>query len=597
MRLLSAIGATALGAAALASGLGFAPGRGSLGTAAAFAAKPPAGERRLALFYTAEVHGTVEPCGCTSDPLGDISRLATVMADAKRAGAGVALVDAGGLGYPEGAISAKERPSADLRADFLGREMERLGLIGAGLGETDLVGGVAHLGPKRLASNIAGPATASYLRSPTLQKVGDVSVGVLGVADPALASGIGGRAVDMTTAVQRDIERLRQQGAEIVVLLAPVERTVARKLARDTGPDVVVLGKRVGHGLSRSERVGRAFLVAPEDELQHVGRIDIVLRSPAPPENMAPPPPPVLVDAGGEEGNRVRREEIDRALEKIRLGLVSWAGGAAGASGTRTSTSTPIPGDAAFVAAKRREQTDLEAERARLSDPWKAPPTGNYVVNALIPLRRAVKRDAAVAKRMKALDKSIAAANLAQATPPPPAEPGRASFVGMAKCVTCHRGAGDIWKRTVHAQAWKTLVDGGKQADLKCVSCHVTGFGQVGGSSLGYTKNLESVQCETCHGPGSLHVAGEGEESPLAIKRAVPETVCLGCHTEQHSDTFDYKPYLRDILGPGHGGHYKEVELGPGKTGHELRSAALARAKLAAATAPAAHAAPKAPAP
>jgi len=591
---VSVLAGTALGAAAVMAGWASAPGRSSLGLPAAFAAKAPAGERRLTIFYTAEVHGTVEPCGCTSDPLGDISRLATVMAEARRAGGGVALVDAGGLGYPEGAISTKERPSADLRADFLGHELERLGLIGAGLGETDLVGGVAHLGPKRLASNISDGATERYLRSPEVHTVGDVSVGVVGVADPALASGIGGRAEEMTTAVRADVDRLRLEGAEIVVLLAPVERTLARKLARDANADVVVLGKRVGHGLARSERVGRAFLVAPEDELQRVGRIDIVLRSP---RAGAPPPLLELVDAGGEEGNRVRREEIDKTLDKIRLGLATWAGGAGGSSGARTGSSTPMPGDAAFVAAKRREQADLEAERARLSGPWKAPSTGNYVVNALIPLRRAVKRDATVAKGMKALDKAIAAANLAQATPPPPAEPGRASFVGMAKCVTCHRGAGAIWKKTVHAQAWKTLVDGGKQADLKCVSCHVTGFGQVGGSSLGFTKNLESVQCETCHGPGSLHVAGEGEESPLAIKRAVPETVCLGCHTEQHSDTFDYKPYLRDILGPGHGGHYEEVELGPGKTGHELRSAALARAKLAAAAAPGGHAAPKAAAP
>jgi hypothetical protein len=31
-------------------------------------------ERRLTLFYTAEIHGALEPCGCTSDPLGDVAR-------------------------------------------------------------------------------------------------------------------------------------------------------------------------------------------------------------------------------------------------------------------------------------------------------------------------------------------------------------------------------------------------------------------------------------------------------------------------------------------------------------------------------------------
>ena len=115
-----------------------------VGVSGAFSlAKPPAppysratnpGERRLVLFYTAEVHGTVEPCGCTSDPLGDVSRLATVVADARRSNAGVALVDAGGLLYPDGAISAKERPSADLRADFLASTFERMGLSAAALG-------------------------------------------------------------------------------------------------------------------------------------------------------------------------------------------------------------------------------------------------------------------------------------------------------------------------------------------------------------------------------------------------------------------------------------------------------------------------------
>src|SRR6185503_4942863 len=62
---------------------------------------PSEGTRRLVLFYTAEVHGAVEPCGCTSDPLGDISRLAAVMADARRGGTAVALLDAGSLLYPE----------------------------------------------------------------------------------------------------------------------------------------------------------------------------------------------------------------------------------------------------------------------------------------------------------------------------------------------------------------------------------------------------------------------------------------------------------------------------------------------------------------
>ena len=548
---------------------------GVLVATAPIAARPtkpqdaPSGERRLVLLYTAEVHGAVEPCGCTSDPLGDVSRLAAMLADERRGGAAVALLDAGGLLYPEGAISAKERASADLRADMLAAQYERMGLLGAALGETDAAGGAAHVRPKRLASNFTG--APAFVRAPSVQTVGDVAVGTLGIGDPAAAAALGVKTEDMTEAARRDVAALRRAGADVVVLLAAVEKAAARRLANDAGADVVVVGKRVGQGAPRTERVGRAYLVTPAEEMQRVGRLEIVLRG-----ARTPGVAPALTDGGSSETDRLRREEIDRALERLRVGLSKWN---APATGGRKNGS-PSGNDDSFVAAKKREQAELESEKLHLNAEWKAPTTGSYVSGGLVPLRRSLRRDPTVVAAMKKLDQQIAAVNLKAATPPPPAEPGRASYVGQSRCVKCHTSAAAFWTKTVHAHAWKTLVDGGKQADYKCVGCHVTGFGQVGGSTLGFTKKLESVQCETCHGPGSLHVAGEGNEEPLAIRRDAAETVCLGCHTEQHSDTFQFEAYLRDIVGIGHGRARRE-KLGPGVTGHELRTAALARAKLA----------------
>jgi hypothetical protein len=92
------------------------------------------------------------------------------------------------------------------------------------------------------------------------------------------------------------------------------------------------------------------------------------------------------------------------------------------------------------------------------------------------------------------------------------------------------------------------------------------------------------VQCENCHGPASLHVAAKGLEEPSSLRRAVPETTCLACHNEHHSDTFQYQAYLRDVLGPGHAGEARK-KLGDGPTGHSLRAAALAAAKRAGAAA------------
>jgi hypothetical protein len=315
-----------------------------------------------------------------------------------------------------------------------------------------------------------------------------------------------------------------------------------------------VLGRQVGKGMERAEQVGNAFLVAPADELQRVGRLDVVWRGKGP-----------LVDAGGPEANALRRVEIDQSVARIDKELEAWA-----------ATSG---GDQAFIARKRTERAALAAERGKLDAPWKEP-AGTYFTNRLIPLRRSLPRDEKVAAGMRKVDAKIAAINLKDAKPPPPPEPGRPYFVGDAKCTGCHKTAAEFWKKTVHASAWKTLVDGGKQNDYKCVSCHVTGYGEVGGSSLGHTKKLQDVQCEVCHGPGSKHVAEEGTEDPPAVRRDTPASTCTACHTEQHSDTFQYEAYLRDILGAGHGPSARK-KLGDGPTGHELRTAALARAKVA----------------
>jgi hypothetical protein len=112
------------------------------------------------------------------------------------------------------------------------------------------------------------------------------------------------------------------------------------------------------------------------------------------------------------------------------------------------------------------------------------------------------------------------------------------------------------------------------------VSCHVTGYDKAGGSTVTHNEKLRNVQCETCHGPGSIHVAKEGLEEPLAVRRGTPESTCVTCHTELHSDTFQYQAYLRDIVGPGHGAAARE-KLGDGPTGHSLRSAALDKARAA----------------
>src|SRR3954468_15708951 len=70
------------------------------------------------LFALAEMRGQIGPCGCTSDPLGDISRTTKLVADQRAAGP-VLVVDAGSLLYSETPVPPHLDAQEELKADLL----------------------------------------------------------------------------------------------------------------------------------------------------------------------------------------------------------------------------------------------------------------------------------------------------------------------------------------------------------------------------------------------------------------------------------------------------------------------------------------------
>jgi len=47
------------------------------------------------------------------------------------------------------------------------------------------------------------------------------------------------------------------------------------------------------------------------------------------------------------------------------------------------------------------------------------------------------------------------------------------------------------------------------------------------------------LQCEACHGPGTEH-SREGQSK-------VGESVCLGCHTGEFGEGFDFETYIQSV--------------------------------------------------
>jgi hypothetical protein len=197
---------------------------------------------------------------------------------------------------------------------------------------------------------------------------------------------------------------------------------------------------------------------------------------------------------------------------------------------------------------------DKRKQLEELSQP-KPPKEGSFFTYRLVEIRESLGVDSQAAKHMSSYYKRVNEHNREafKDVLPKPAEPGKASYVGLEACTKCHAEERAFWDKTGHAKAYATLEKQDKQFNLECVGCHVTGYEMPGGSNVTHVDKLKDVQCETCHGPGSLHVDSPNDKALLQV---VPQkTLCApACHHPPHvPQGWNSDENWLKIIGPGHG--------------------------------------------
>ena len=122
-----------------------------------------------------------------------------------------------------------------------------------------------------------------------------------------------------------------------------------------------------------------------------------------------------------------------------------------------------------------------------------------------------------------------------------------AAYVGSRACMECHEA--EYTKFTTYAKKAasyehiKKMQRGLTAEEFQgCFECHTTGYGKPGGfKSEKQTPNLRDVGCESCHGPGSLHVKSE---DAAHIKGKLTAADCEACHSKERVEAFNYKPLV-----------------------------------------------------
>lgn len=500
----------------------------------------PAGKPTVRLYVTSTMAGALEPCGCSKDQLGGVNHFAAWLKTQAEAAPQSLFVGAGPMLYLEPKLRSGDASQDTWKAEAIAGALKVLGMTAWAPGYNDWAGGAKALeeckalaGAGLLAGNVKG------LPAALVRDVNGVKVGIVGVSDPKDRWGKypeGVAATPALEAMKAGIADAKKQGARVLVGLAALPRGEAMRLA-DNAPElhVLVVGKpnEAGEGNDAPKApvlAGSTLVVETANHLQTVGVVDLFVRGPS-------DAPLVFADAGGV----AKADELLGIASRIRdleARINSWE--------------LDKNVNQADLAARKADLDKLRAEKAKLEAV--APVVqGSFFRYSMVEVRDKMGDDASIRAAMLGYYKRVNEHNKTAYADRKPQEPaaGQARYIGANACTDCHEEARKVWDKTPHAGAYRTLQKDFKEYNLDCVSCHVTGYDRPGGSTVTFNEKLRDVQCETCHGPGSLHVK-DPEKKGLVVAKPDP-SLCTSCHHPPHVEGFDPSQKMKLILGPGHG--------------------------------------------
>jgi len=441
-----------------------------------FAGWPANQKPDAVIVFTGQTYGYLQPCGCSRPQTGGLERRAVFIESLKAKGWSVAGVDLGDV-YPEKVALAKQGKLKYVAAMTAMREM---GYLGVGIGKTELQGDLLSLlaeyallkeqRPFSLAGNteVSGQPAAKALLvqgftrplvdSVEAATVGSVPVGVAGVVSGAL---------------QADNKKFEwDKNVDFPNAKKGITDAVAALEKHPLKPKLNVL-------IFQGPSADAARVAADFPQFQ-------VILCQTPDGSPAPLAPQVVP---GKKGEQTFIVQIGQKGQYVGvLGAFKKPGG-----GFDLKYQLVPLGE---------EYIEAGAEAAALAR--------NKSLQALENYAKAVKD----AKLLPEYPRVFHPAQIQAKGLPKPVD---LTYVGTAQCAGCHAAEFAKWKapaNTVsHSNAMDTLEKVAKRPNLRefdgeCVRCHTVGFDhKTGYVDAVKTPQLRDVGCESCHGPGSGHVA------------------------------------------------------------------------------------------
>ena len=444
----------------------------------------------LVLFYSADIHGNLEVCGCPIHPLGGVARrMGYINAFRKRSpDAAIVMTDVGRIFADETQEGSRElRPDARLMNDWIVRANEVMNLELINLSYRDLPYAGSLLQPGESTPEIPKPEKSALLSANV--KVTDatrenpapyiiktvtgkrlklpVRIAFIGLSDlppdnfKERVAAEGFVIHDPLAAAQKVLAEVRDK-ADVTVLIGYLKRGTATKLAQQND-DLDVIINSDGSGITLDPmQINNALIVYAAKETKHLGELRF------------------YTDAEG---------VVDRFTNRyVELDEV-------------------IPDDPQLAKMTKQARREIDATQTKMAE----------------------------------AEADLIAARIAKEGAP------KSPFTTSAACGKCHVEEYKQWQKTLHANAFTGLQKRQRIYDAACIGCHSVGYQQQGFINIKATPQFANVQCESCHGPGAEHSA-----KPVKGKYLTPPAPasCVVCHDRDNSPDFVFAKYWPVV---GHG--------------------------------------------
>ncbi|MCI0701113.1 MAG: hypothetical protein L0241_08520 [Planctomycetia bacterium] len=433
------------------------------------------------LVLTGQTFGFLQPCGCSRPQVGGLERRGMFIESLKAKGWPVAAIDLGDI-YPE---KPANRDQGMMRYVTTLHAMREMGYVAVGMGKTEIEGDILRLlsgyalqkqqRPFTLAGNaqavvdgkvfkredyFPGPGKRSSVELIEVAKIGKIPVGVAGVVGKSLADAVKTKKLDPAGAL------------DFVPEANTLKQAVDELAKHPMKPQIQVL---IYQGTSKE-----AAAVAKAWPQFHI----------------------ILCQADGDLPPMMPQKAGNTLIVHV------------GHRGQHVGV---------LAAYKKQDGFDFRYQLVPMEEFYITPGTEEEArkKNKVLPLLEeyavGVKKDIRLGKDYPRTP------HLAQINALGFKQPVQLTYVGSDACKACHKAEHDAWGKTLHSHAMEALEKKAtrptlRQYDGECVRCHSVGFEHTRGyEDEKLTPHLKHVGCESCHGPGSGHVAKPKDKSLLPL--------------------------------------------------------------------------------